>query len=230
MWGQLDGVLIGDWRPDLPGLEIYMAGEENDTSLALVDHTGQIVWYDPNTYGYERRNNHHVYTHFGAGDFLPSVPGSELVLQRPDPGCRNEVGGVYSAHGERLVGIRPPEGRWYDIEKGTREGAPRVLNWDGDKKNGDEIAVNLFSRDLKRYEVKVYSFAQQDEPKLLLVVPGYLQQVFDCIGDGREELLVSLENDLFVYMNPEVPKEPTVSIWMNQTEARQRYVNPFSKN
>ncbi|MFH0943906.1 MAG: hypothetical protein V2A76_01805, partial [Planctomycetota bacterium] len=133
MWSQLDGILIGDWRPDRPGLELYMAGEENDASLGLLGSDGEILWYDGRRYGCERGNSHLVYTHFAAGDIVPSVPGSELVLQRPDPTRSNEVGGVYSASGERLLGLVPPDGRWFDDQsrKGARVGAPRVLDWRG---------------------------------------------------------------------------------------------------
>ncbi len=224
-WGQADGLVVADFRPDIPGLEIVIGSEENAAGLGMLDCNYNVVWFDSVYYmsNDPRPDGHEVYGRVFAGDILSEEPGLEVMVKRPTkkewPGNK---GVIYTASGKRLD-IFPVSGEWFSPVRGG-VGGPAILDWDGDKSNGDEIAVTVYNRETKKTRIEINSLAG-GQAKILFTVKGNLMKVIDVIGDGREELIIQDGLNLKIYTNTEEPKAIIVSPWEDPFESRNEYIN-----
>jgi rhamnogalacturonan endolyase len=209
--GHCDACYVGHIDPSRPGLQIFygIEGKRSSDGLALVDaRTGQTLW------GYKGPTIH-VHDHGMVADIDPTRPGMECY--------GGEANGtqfwLYDATGTRIGdkpmgGLAPKAVWWEDSPTKALVAGGKVFRFKpptaaevaaladreanlnasvaavvGGLRQGAEIPAKVVVKDLWAGYVG----------EELGALPGMVIGIADCLGDWREEVIVSLPGELRIY-------------------------------
>ena len=206
--GHPDACYIGHIDPARPGLQIYYGHEwkQNRNGLCLVDaRTGETLW------GYGGPTIH-IHSTGMVADIDPTRPGLECY--------GGEANGtqfwLYDARGTRIgnkpmAGLSPKAVWWDDSPTKLVIAGNKMFHFrpptDAEVAQIQDLTVRATAADVVR------GFKQPNGPAKVNVSelwPGYVGQelgrvegnivaIADCLGDWREEFIVSLPGELRIY-------------------------------
>jgi rhamnogalacturonan endolyase len=204
--GHPDACYVGHMDPARPGLQIYygIEGRQARDGIALVDaRTGETIW------GYPAPTIH-IHTSALVADIDPTRPGVEFY--------GGEANGsqfwVYDARGNR-IGDKPMGGlsavaAWWGDEPGKFIVAGRKM-FRFKPPTAAEVAAIPAPPKASLAEF-VQAMKEKGPAKVVVndLWPGYVGETFgriegsivaitDCLGDWREELIVSLPGEIRIY-------------------------------
>jgi rhamnogalacturonan endolyase len=204
--GHPDACYVGHMDPSRPGMQIYFGieGRQARDGISLVDaRTGETLW------GYPAPTQH-IHTSALVADIDPTRPGVEFY--------GGEANGsqfwVYDARGNR-IGNKPMGGlsavaAWWGDEPSKFIVAGRKMFRFKPPTAGEIAAIPPPApMDLAAF---IESLKQKGPAKVVVneLWPGYVGETFgrvegsivaiaDCLGDWREELIVSLPGEIRIY-------------------------------
>lgn len=208
--GHPDACYVGHIDPNRPGKQIYygIEGRRPRDGLALVDaRTGKTIW------GYPEPTIH-IHTTGMVADIDPTRPGMECY--------GGEANGtqfwLYDARGNR-IGNKPMGGLsahavWWADEPTKLIVAQRKMFRFKPPSESDVASLREASQPAEASVAEVVRGLGQTKGPAKVVVnelwPGYVGEVFgriegniigiaDCLGDWREELIVSLPGEIRIY-------------------------------
>jgi len=211
MWttgrGHPDACYVGKIDPSRPGMQIYFGHEwrQQRDGLCLVDaRTGETIW------GYAGPTIH-IHSTGMVGDIDPTRPGMEMY--------GGEANGtqfwVYDAKGVRIgnkpmAGLSPKAVWWADGPTKLVVAGNKMFRFksptEAEVAEIQEITMRATAADVVR------NLTQKGPAKVTVseLWPGYIGEVIggvegtivgitDCLGDWREELIVSVPGELRIY-------------------------------
>ncbi len=205
--GHPDACYVGHIDPSRPGKQIYFGHEVAQTrdGLCLVDaRTGQTIW------GYEGPTTH-VHENGMVADIDPTRPGMECY--------GGEANGsqfwLYDARGAR-IGDKPmgglhPVGVWWDgtptkavfaSQKLFRFRSPSKAEAAEIEERAARVtaeAIRAMSGPVRRSKVRVTELWPGYVGDEFGPLEGKFVAIADCLGDWREELIMSLPGEIRIY-------------------------------
>lgn len=194
--GHLDGIYVGDIRPDLPGLEVLGAEEGPQNRVFLYNQLGIITETD-----YRQWEPQNIVI----GEFDDNYDGLEMwcrsrfnVNQRPF---------IFDARGNLIA--------QYDmssvVPSGWTKRGVEVINtidWTGDEKQLIVAKERHTSGNVVIFDAITGQFF------LIFTEEADRLYVADVVGDWREEIIVLNKDEIHIYANPEPNPNPRHgSLW-----------------
>lgn len=212
--GHLDGLTVGDVRPDLPGLEVVMQEEGPLNRVFLVGLSG-LIWKTAHKDHLEPQN-------CTVGHFIPERRDMQIWCRSRQH--TDQTPFLFDGYGKLIAEyemkkVAPAD--WSD----TGVEVISSIHWTGEKL---QYAVAK-----ERHAVDDAVLFDPVSGRFLLRLHDAALRIYvaDVIGDWREEIIIASRNRLHIYYNPKGnPRPEAPRLWTEQYYRRNKmtwnYYNP----
>jgi hypothetical protein len=194
-YDHIDRAFIGDFRPDLPGLEILYSHEKLFATMAAAD--GTVIWSKPST--------HNDAKIVAVGEFDAANAGVEIAIEDPDA---------------KMMRILDVMGR--ELRSMPLVPAGYAIDWDGDRTE-DELFQSRDGSIIEMRTGRKIELAKLFEEKARTPKPKNMRfyaHALDLLGDAREEIVLADNDEIMIFGAQSAPVPGRPSPWTSPIYAR----------